>query len=347
MSRQNTEFISQDGKLDYSCPECSNNCIKEGYQIICSNCGLVVDEVFIQSSYQMFEDDSYQFSQGKQYVAVGKTLETVGNLGSFIDYAERRNHFRDTHGKTLGSGKQRLYSRLKNKYSKFSKIKNKETDYRIMTILADVVQLMKLNGDVRKDAAFYYRKIKNNNSKIRNNISLIAFCVFFAVRNKNHNAPVTIKEISDVFQSLGHRVNPRLILRDGVLYKKILKPPKPHRSEDYITRLVDCVAKYSGLQERMVKKKSKWTVSEYKMKLYNQTLKILRSISIYQRGGRNPFIFAGAAVYCADKVLAKIHGTKSILTQKIASEAMGIAEYSIRDHYVSVFKTLIMERLPD
>lgn len=347
MKRQNNNLVSYATTKDEICPECNKKCIKEGYQTICENCGLVVDEMFIQSSYKMFEDDGYKFNQGKQYVAVGKTLETVGNLGSFIDYAERKSHFTDVHGRTLNSQHQRLYSRLKNKYSKFLKIKNKETDYRIMNILADVVQLMKLNNDIRKDAAFYYRKIKSNNSKIKNNISLIAFCVFFAVRNKNHNAPVTIREISEVFQNLGHRVNPRLILRDGLLYKKILKPPKPHKSEDYVTRLVDNVAKYPFLKDRMNKKDSVWTVDDYKMRLYNQTLKILKSITIYQRGGRNPFIFAGAAVYCADKVLAKKHSTKSILTQKIASDAMGIAEYSIRDHYVSVFKKLIVNKMPD
>ena len=69
----------------------------------------------------------------------------------------------------------------------------------------------------------------------------------------------------------------------------------------------------------------------------------LKNIDIYQRGGRNPFIFAGAAIYCADKLLAKKYNAKCILTQKIAAGAMNIAEYSIRDHYVSVFKKYVIK----
>lgn len=326
-----------------NCPECHQKCIVNNYQKICSNCGLIVEEEMIHSNYKMVNTEEYQFNHSKQYVSVGKTLETVGNLGTYIDFFEKKNNFKDINGNPLNLELQNLFSRLKNKYSKFSKIKNEETDYRIMNILADVIQYMKLNQSIRKDAAYYFRKIKNNNSKIRNNISLIAFCIFFAVRNYNHNAPVTIKEISDIFQSLGHRVNPRLIIRDGVLYKKILIPPKPHKSEDYITRLIDNIVNYPLIVSRMSKKNSKWSIEEYRMKLYNETMNILKKIDIYQRGGRNPFIFAGAAIYCADKVIARKNFTKCILTQKIASESMKIAEYSIRDHYVSVFKKLIID----
>ncbi len=323
------------------CPECKSDITTQGYQKICSSCGLIVDEELIQSSYKMFDNEGIQFNQGKQYVYIGKTLETVGNLGTYIDFYDRKKYFADINGRKLSLEMQDLFSRLKNKYSKFSKIKNQETDYRIMNILANTTQYLKLSSDIRKDAAYNFRKIKSMNKNIRNNISLIAFCIFFAVRNQKRNAPVTIKEISEAFQMLGHRVNPRLILRDGVLYKKLLNPPEPHKSEDYVERLVNNIINYSSLSERMKKKKSIWTIEEYQNKLYNQTLSILDNIDLYQRGGRNPFIFAGAAVYCADKVLAKDNKTKCILTQQIASKAMGIAEYSIRDHYVSIFKKIL------
>lgn len=329
------------------CPECRNNVITQGYQKICCCCGLVVDEEMIQSSYTMFDNEDIQFNQGKQYVYIGKTLETVGNLGSYIDFYDRKSFFSDINGRGLSTEMQDLFSRLKNKYSKFTKIKNQETDYRIMNILANVAQFLKLSNDTRIDAAFYFRKIKSLNANIRNNISLIAFCIFFAVRNQKRNAPVTIKEISEAFQMLGHRVNPRLILRDGVMYKKLLNPPEPHKSEDYIERLVNNIINYPQLSERMEKKKTPWKIEEYRNRLYNETLFILDKIDIYQRGGRNPFIFAGAAVYCADKLLAKKSKTKCILTQQIASSAMGIAEYSIRDHYVSIFKKKLFYNPPN
>ena len=327
------------------CPECGSALVTDGFQTNCSSCGLVVREEFCRSSYQLFDNPMTQFNQGRQYVSIGKTLETVGTLGSYIDYCDKKTHFVDVSGKSLHANGQELFSRLKAKYSKFARVKNQETDYRIMNVLSDIIQMLKLNQIVRRDAAYYFRKIKSLNKSIRNNISLIAFCTFFAVRNQYHNAPITINDISDAFQQLGHRVNPRLILRDGILYKKIINRPKPHISEDYVNRLIESIVSSNAIRQRLRKKVPSCSILDYRLKLYNQTLIILQQIDIYQRGGRNPFIFAGAAIYCADKIIAVKTKNKTVLTQKLASQAMKIAEYSIRDHYVSIFKKFFIKNL--
>ena len=90
----------------------------------------------------------------------------------------------------------------------------------------------------------------------------------------------------------------------------------------------------------MEKKKSNWTIPIYKNLLTNKCKYIIKIINKGRKRSWNPFILAGATVYCADKLLAKEYDTKSILTQKIASNAMNIAEYSIRDHYVKILKPL-------
>lgn len=329
-----------------TCPECGSPVISDGFQTNCSTCGLVVKEEFCRSSYQLFDSSSAQFSQGRQFVSLGKTLETVGTLGSYIDYCDKKTHFVDISGKPIHPHGQELFSRLKTRYSKFARVKNQETDYRIMNTLSDIIQMLHLSQIIRVDAAYYFRKIKTMNDTIRNNISLIAFCVFFAVRNQYHNAPITINDISKAFQQLGHRVNPRLILRDGILYKKLIYKPKPHISENYVNRLIENIANSPAIIQRLSKKIPACSMETYRLKLYNQTLSILKQIGLHQRGGRNPFIFAGAAIYCADKVLSIKNNTKTVLTQKLASLAMKIAEYSIRDHYVSIFKKLIIHNLP-
>jgi transcription initiation factor TFIIIB Brf1 subunit/transcription initiation factor TFIIB len=329
-----------------TCPECGSPVMTDGFQTNCSMCGLVIKEDFCRSSYQLFDNATSNFNQGRQYVSQGKTLETVGTLGSYIDYCDKKTHFVDFAGNPIHPRGQELFRRLKTKYSKFARVKNQETDYRVMNILSDIIQILHLSQIVRKDAAFYFRKIKSLNSSIRNNISLIAFCVFFAVRNQYHNAPITINDISFAFQQLGHRVNPRLILRDGILYKKVIYKPKPHTSEDYVNRLIENIVNSQAIIQRLSRKIPTYSIYTYRLKLYNQTLTILKKIDLNQRGGRNPFIFAGAAIYCADKVLSCKNATKTVLTQKLASKAMNIAEYSIRDHYVSVFKKLIIQNLP-
>ncbi|MHA1373332.1 MAG: hypothetical protein ACTSR7_03450 [Promethearchaeota archaeon] len=67
-------------------------------------------------------------------------------------------------------------------------------------------------------------------------------------------------------------------------------------------------------------------------------------LSVWRRGGRNPFILTGAIIYLADKLLAKEFNQKAILTQKLISEATNIAEYSIRDHYVNLLKPIFISR---
>ena len=182
-----------------------------------------------------------------------------------------------------------------------------------------------------------------NEKKVINNISLIAFCIFYAVRKENHNAPITIKEISNAFQNFGHRVNPRLIIRDGIKYKHLLNDDTtPHKSEDYLIRLVNEVSTHRLLNERLLKKGILCSKELYKNRLTKKCREILNGLPLWQRGGRNPFILTGAIIYLADKLLAKYHNQKAILTQKIISEATNIAEYSIRDHYVNLLKPMFI-----
>jgi len=204
---------------------------------------------------------------------------------------------------------------------------------------------MKLSTIVKNRAAYFYQKIKRNAKTIRNHVSLIGYCLFYSSREFSQNAPISIRELCNIFKHLGHRINPRLIIRDSIEYQSIIKEKNvPHRSEDYIIRLVDSISNYKPLIERMKKKQSNWNIKEYSEKLLNKSLSILHILSPKIRGSRNPFILAGAVVYCSDKIIAKQFKIKPVLTQKIASTAMDIAEYSIRDHYVKVVKPFVQSK---
>lgn len=61
-----------------------------------------------------------------------------------------------------------------------------------------------------------------NESRVINKASLIAFCILYSVRKEYRKVPITITQLSVTFQKFGYRVNPRLILRDGIKYKKLL-----------------------------------------------------------------------------------------------------------------------------
>ena len=325
------------------CPECGGKIIISSFERTCKDCGLVINEIFGDSSY-VFNDKSNKNNLSKQYVALGERTNFIGGLGTFIDF-ENSKYLKDKSGRLLPPNEQKLYRRLKKNYAQFLRIKNHETEYRIFNILNKISIYLNLNKNIRNVAAYYYKKVLKNENKVINNISLIAFCIFYAVRKENHNAPITIKEISEAFQNFGHRVNPRLILRDGIKYKHHLnKDSTPHKSEDYIIRLIDNVVNHDELEERLVKKGNLWTKQEFRIKLTKKCQEILKLLTLKHRGGRNPFILAGATIYLADKLLARKYNHKALLTQKIISEATKIAEYSIRDHYVNLLKPLFIKK---
>ncbi|MFX1569033.1 MAG: hypothetical protein ACFFCV_11780 [Promethearchaeota archaeon] len=326
-----------------SCPECGGEIVENSFEKICKGCGLVIEQNYRESAF-LFSDLKDKNKLSKQYVALGERTDFIGGLGSFIDF-EKSKYLRDKRGKLLPPNEQKLFRRLKKNYDKFLRIKNHETEYRIFNILNKISLYLNLSKNIRNHAAYCYKRIIKAEEKVINNISLIAFCIFFAARKENHNAPITINEISNAFQNFGHRVNPRLILRDGVKYKRHLNnDSSPHKSEDYLIRLIDEVISHKDLKQRLLVKGVTWSVNEFQNKLIMKCRDVLKELPLWNRGGRNPFILMGAIIYLADKLLSKDYSQKPILTQKIISEATNIAEYSIRDHYVNLLKPLFNKK---
>ncbi|TFF85349.1 MAG: hypothetical protein EU518_01325, partial [Promethearchaeota archaeon] len=180
------EKIIYNTSVEGICPECGGSTIIMSREIVCGDCGLVIDKIFKDSSYS-FKTDNRNNNLSKQYVALGNRTDFVGGLGSFIGY-EKTKLFKDKSGNLLSPNDQRLYRRLKKNYSKFLRIKNHETEYRIFNILNKISIYLDLNKNIRNNAAYYYKKIIKNDNEIINNISLIAFCIFLAAREENHNA---------------------------------------------------------------------------------------------------------------------------------------------------------------
>ncbi|MEM3593805.1 MAG: hypothetical protein QXS27_03665, partial [Candidatus Jordarchaeaceae archaeon] len=116
--------------------------------------------------------------------------------------------------------------------------------------------------------------------------------------------------------------------------------PKIRKSEEYLPRIVSDIVSSPLVENRL--RERFLTAEEYRNLLLQKSYSILTEIDSANRGGRNPYIFAVSTVYCADRMLSKKTGKKPILTQKILAKIAKVAEYSIRDHYTSVLKPLIL-----
>lgn len=322
------------------CPECNGSIIHYGHETICENCGIVLSSLKLTNSYQFNEITNSDFSAGDQYVSVGKRIDNVCTLGSHIGYYSNKC-FYDYKNQIIQSKLQKKFHKLKKYYSLPLKIKNHETDYRILKILNDVSKYMQLTETIKNRAAYFYQTVKKKAKKITNHVTLIAFCIFYASREYHYQSPISIRELCEVFVSMGHRINPKLIIRDSLEYKQFLnKKSQPHSFTDFINKFINKVINSPQIHQRMNKKSSNWTINQYRQYLTKTAQFVSNILNKRNFGSRNPFILASAIVYCSDKLLARKMNTKPILTQKSASIAMDIPEYSIRDHYVKVLKPM-------
>ena len=104
--------------LSESCPECGGVVVINSFEEICKECGLVLDNIYRESSY-IFNELNHKSSLNKQYVALGERTDFIGGLGTFIGY-ENSKYLKDKAGKLLPPHEQKLYRRLKKNYGQFS-----------------------------------------------------------------------------------------------------------------------------------------------------------------------------------------------------------------------------------
>lgn len=330
---------------DLYCTECPGHVILTKGEYVCTKCGLVLERQVVSSPYQMYKEEERASSHAKSYVALGQRAVMVGGMGSFIDYQASR-FFHDRTGRPLTPRSQRLFRRLKFDYNLRLRIAKRETTYRALRSLSRVAELLSLPESIKDRAAYYYQKMDKNleNSDITSHLTLMAYGLMLAVRESKENAPITLQEIADAFKKLGHRVTSRSIIRQALSVKKKLPlSPVKRRSEDYLQRIISQTVRHSTVRLRL--RRVGLPVQKYQSMLLKHANHLFGKISVKERGGRNPFIFAVAVVYSSDLLIAKLAKRRPILTQRLISKATNAAEYSVRDHYAKLLKKHLVQML--
>jgi transcription initiation factor TFIIIB Brf1 subunit/transcription initiation factor TFIIB len=331
---------------DLHCAECAGHVILTNGEYVCAKCGLVLERQVVSNPFQMQESDESSSSRSKTYVALGDRATMVGGLGSFIDY-QTTHFFYDKSGRPLTPGRQRLFRRLKFDYNLRLRIAKHETAYRALRSLGRVADLLSLPDSIKERAAYYYQKMERNLSSddVTSHLTLIAYALMLAVRESKEKAPITLQEIADTFQKLGHRVTSRSIIRQALSTKKKLPiTPAKRLSEDYLQRIVSQTINSPDIRFRI--RRARLAVQNYQASLLQYANRLFCTVDAAERGGRNPFIFTVAVVYGADLIMAKTAKRRPILTQRLVSQATNAAEYSVRDHYAKLLKRHLSAMLP-
>ena len=115
------------------------------------------------------------------------------------------------------------------------------------------------------------------------------------------------------------------------MYKRQGQAPSIRRPEDYVPRVLSMLMNSPKVVKKIESRG--WDSKDYENHLRDKMFSVLEMIPSSKRGGRNPFIFTVSAAYASDRLIATDTGRRSVLTQKLASDATEVAEYSIRDHF--------------
>ncbi len=326
------------------CPDCSGPVIINRGFVVCSDCGMVVSREYVLPTYQMGEQQKAGRPDASVYGSLGNRMHIVDGLGSYIGF-HKDVFFRDANGQSLPGSMQKKYKRLKTIYSTRIRIGKNEAKYRALRTLNHVVKLLMLNEQVRDRTAYLYKKmISESPNKVTNNILLMSVCLLMAVREFKEEAPITLEEIADVFEKCGHRVNVRAIVREALKLRTLTGySPKIRKPEDYVPRVLSMLINDSKVKGKIESRG--WISRDYENLLRDKILFVLNLVPSSKRGGRNPFIFTVSAAYASDRLLASERGKRCVLTQKLASQATEVAEYSIRDHF-SMIKSVVEAKVP-
>lgn len=294
-----TQFIRK-------CPECGSINLRYDEQkgeIVCQDCGLVVEEKMIDFGQEWSHfDENQKKGRGGAPLSLQKFDKGLTtNIGEVSDIY-----------KLEGSKKTRKFLRLKKWQERVST--SIERNLRLaMSELRRVASFLSLPNVVREEASRVYNVVLQRGLvRGRSMESVIAACVYAACRS--YNIPRTLDEIanaSDVERKEIGRTY-RFITR------KLAIKVTPSNPKDYISRFS--------------------SILHLSPKTQNDALKILKKAEISElTSGRGPAGIAAAALYVA----SLLNSEKK--TQREVADVAGITEVTIRNRYKELLEKLGLE----
>ena len=288
------------------CPDCGSINLsyddKQG-EVICNNCGLVVEEEIVDTSQEMQGSFDGEEKKGRGGAPLSDQKFDKGlttNVGEISDIYK------------LKGDETRKFLRLKKWQERVST--SIERNLRLaMAELRRVASFLNLPSVVRDEASRVYNYVLQRGLvRGRSMESVIAACIYSACRS--YNIPRTLDEISnasDVERKEIGRTYRFIIRKMGIK----ITPSSP---KDYISRFA--------------------SVLKLSPKTQNEALKILKRAETSElTSGRGPAGIAAAALYVA----ALLNDEKK--TQREVADVAGITEVTIRNRYKELLERLDLE----
>lgn len=287
---------------EMKCPECNSEQVIRDYEhgeLVCNDCGIVIDEGQIDTRPEWRAFDSEQNSSRARTGSPMTLRIHDKGLSTDISWANR-----DSYGKSIPTRNRSQFYRMR-KWQKRVRISN-QIDRNLSQALQELERMasnLSVPEDVRETAASIYRKaVKKNMIRGRSIEGVVAASLYAAGRMTS--TPRTLENLSEVT-----RISKKEIGRNFRIISRYLNLSiMPSKPGDYVG--IFC---------------SKLKLAPSTRDLAIKILKIGEEMHIIS--GRGPTGEAAAAIYIA--------GTRNQekRTQKEVAEVAGVTEVTIRNRY--------------
>lgn len=294
------------------CPECTGSHLVRDYnrgELVCEDCGLVVDEQLIDQGPEWRAFDS---EQGDKRARTGAPMTyTIHDKGLSTEIGWKN---KDSYGKSIPTRNRAQLYRLR-KWQRRIRVSN-ATERNLAFALSELDRMasgMGLPRNVRETAAMIYRKAVNKNLiRGRSIEGVVAASLYAACRQCN--VPRTLDEIAGA-----SRVGRKEIGRTYRFMTRELKlrlmPTKP---EDYISRFCSELKLSGDVQAK--------------------AMEILKEAAEKElTSGRGPTGVAAASIYISS-ILCNARRT-----QREVADVAGVTEVTIRNRYKELTDKLGIE----
>jgi transcription initiation factor TFIIB len=291
------------------CPECGSNHLSKDYsraELVCRNCGLVLDEDIIDHGPEWRAFDSEQREKRARTGApMTYTIHDKG-LSTVIGWKNR-----DSYGKSIPTRNRAQIYRLR-KWARRIRISN-ATERSLAIAFSELDRMasgMGLPRTVRETAAMIYRKAALKKLVRGRSIEGVITAALYAACRQCH-VPRTLDEISNIAHLSRKDIGRTYRYVSRELGLKLL----PTSPEDYISRFC----------------------SELKLSgdVRAKTLEILQEAARRElTSGRGPTGMAAASLYIASVLCGERR------TQREIADVAGVTEVTIRNRYKEITKKL-------
>lgn len=314
------------------CDECGTALTETISDYVCPACGLIQSPKYVQGTYVSQETAN---SYGSQYVEVGERPSTVNGTGSYIDYYGSWK-LTDINGKRIKQDKVLRFARLKKVNDIYTQSRGKEKLYRALHLLNRVSGGLELPNSLKEECARIYRgsyKKIPGKTRIAN---VVGASIYLATRMAKYN--LRLKELLSAFQQEQVTLTGKALIAAASQIRMIMGlQVRATRPEEYLERVVVKLHNH----EQFIQKLQQHHIShiEYAIQLRKYGQEILQRLTAGMRGGRDPYILAGATVAGADLIISRKFGKRrGFATQRFIAEACDIPEYTLREHFIKIVK---------